>query len=385
MWTSQYDPEVVEQSFPVYLKQIGDTLNYLQNNWPYNDIESACIQFDKSGPFGNAIRFNQGYIFGEVPRSSFDNTVLDIHGREPFTIIAWVKFIGERHMVAGIWDEGGWNKYSGNRQAALFSGLFGDQKGVIAHISATGAASFPQSTIDGSQYARLRAIDGKGFENDQWVCMAMTFNPDSEQVTAYLNGEITKKHQTDPVAQDVYRYEKEELSNPYQYKWPVYSPRSFILKYNGYDVESSGINEHWLHVDLNNSNITYGLNYPENVKVNKRYRINLDIQRNGNSILSYPLKFEVKDGDRKKLKIEKMIIPDDILMTSLELRNWGKWKRVGSEVRYTISKGAPFTFGRALGLGSEDLDEGTELFIDGVAVFNRVLSEDELRKLSFGL
>jgi hypothetical protein len=29
------------------------------------------------------------------------------------------------------------------------------------------------------------------------------------------------------------------------------------------------------------------------------------------------------------------------------------------------------------------IDHGTELFIDGVAVFNRVLGEEELRKMSF--
>ena len=80
-------------------------------------------------------------------------------------------------MVAGIWDEGGWSKYAGSRQVALFAGLF-NQKGTIAHVSATGAASFPQSSVSGSQYARLRAIDAQPFDNDQWVAMAATFNPE---------------------------------------------------------------------------------------------------------------------------------------------------------------------------------------------------------------
>ncbi len=43
----------------------------------------------------------------------------------------------------------------------------------------------------------------------------------------------------------------------------------------------------------------------------------------------------------------------------------------------------PFAFGRALGLGTEPIDDGTQLYIDGVAVFNRVLSKDELKELAF--
>lgn len=381
-WTSYYDTQVTDHGFPVYLKHIGDTGFYLQNSWPYDDQDSR-LQFDRSGPFGHAVHFNQGYIFGEVPRTSFDKTPLDIQGRSPFTIIAWVKFTGERHMVAGIWDEGGWNKYSGRRQMALFGGLFGNQKGVLAHISATGAASFPQSTIEGAQYARLRAIDGRSFENDQWIAMAMTFDPDKEQVTAYLNGTATQKYQTDPVARDVFRYEKEVLSNPFRFDWPVYSPRSFILKYNGYSVETSGVYEHWLHIDLNHRRVTYGLDYPQNVKLKARYRVNLNIQRHSNSLFSRPLRFRVTEGKSKELPGDEIILPDDVIITTLEKRDQGRWKRVGSELRYTVSEGAHFTFGRALGLGSEELEDGTQLFMDGVAVFNRVLSEEELRNLSF--
>jgi len=48
-----------------------------------------------------------------------------------------------------------------------------------------------------------------------------------------------------------------------------------------------------------------------------------------------------------------------------------------------ITEGAPFTFGRALGLGLDVLEDGSQLFVDGVAVFNRVLSENELKSLCF--
>ena len=136
-WTSYHDPEVVSQGYPVLLRRIGDAKAYTPSEWPYID-ESSKLSFDTTGPFGHAINVNQGYIFAEVPRSAFDQSPLDLHGRKPFTLIAWIKFTGRRHMVAGIWDEGGWDKYGGRRQVALFGGLFGS-KGVIAHISATGS------------------------------------------------------------------------------------------------------------------------------------------------------------------------------------------------------------------------------------------------------
>lgn len=380
-WTSNYDEHVTDHSYTVYLKHIGDTSHYIQNNWPYDDRASR-LQFDDGGPLGHAVYFNQGYIFGEVPRYLFANTPLDIHGRKPFTIVAWVKFIGKRHMVAGIWDEGGWNKYTGRRQVALFSGLF-DSQSVIAHISATGAASFPQSEIDGAQYARQRAIDGKSFENGNWVAMAMTYDPGRKEVTAYLNGIMTPRYQTDPVANDVFRFEGEELSNPFYFKWPAYSPRNFILKYNGYNVEDTGIYEHWLEIDLNQNRVMYDVDYKENAEPDSRYKITLDILRRNVSLLSQPLKFEAIRGRSVAIPIDKKIQPSDVIITSLEEKKAGKWMPVGSEVRHTVTEGAPFTFGRALGLGSEVREDGTQLFIDGVAVFNRVLYEEELRDLSF--
>ena len=75
--------------------------------------------------------------------------------------------------------------------------------------------------------------------------------------------------------------------------------------------------------------------------------------------------------------------PGDEIITSLEVNEDGDWKRVGKEIHYRLREGAPFTFGRALGLGTEPIDHGTQLFIDGVTVFNRVLSNDELLELSF--
>ncbi len=380
-WISHYDPQTTDRPFPLYLKQIGDQKNYPPPEWPYSDSNSELL-FDHSGPFGKAIRFNKGYVYGAVPRQTFDKTLLDLHGRRPFTMIVWAKFIGERHMAAGIWDEGGWHKYAGRRQAALFGGLF-QQKGVIAHISATGAASYPQSNVKGAQYARVRAIDGQAFENDQWISMAMTYDPEKKEVKAYLNGKMTPLKLTDPVAQDVYHYQEEQIANPLQFEGPVFSPRSFTLKYNGYNLIEDGVSEHRLQVDLENLKLSYRQDGSKAGNLGDTYRILFDLKRAGKSILDTPLIMEAKNDQTAKLPPGLNVHDGDEVLTSLEVLENGKWRQIGTQLQSNITQGAPFTFGRALGLASEEIDHGSQLYLDGVAVFNRALKEEELRKLSF--
>jgi hypothetical protein len=81
--------------------------------------------------------------------------------------VARIKEIFEPWQLAGIWDEGGWDKYGGRRRIALFGGLFGS-KGVIGHVSSTGASSYPQSTVSGSQYARCAWSDSIRSAHWRW-------------------------------------------------------------------------------------------------------------------------------------------------------------------------------------------------------------------------
>lgn len=383
-WSSRFDPRVVDRGFPVYLRRLDDPHRYSPENWPYQQDERSQLMYDTSGPFGRALRCNRGYVFAEVPREEFDQTPLDIHGRTPLTLVAWVKFSGDRHFVAGIWDEGDWGKYSGRRQFALFGGLFGSQ-GVIAHISATGAASFPQSTAPGSQYARMRAVDGAAFPNGRWVCMAMTFDPHSQTVTAYRNGRATPHVLPDPVILSVYGDAAPREANPFPFTWPIYSPRSFILKFNGYNYTESGVYEHWLEVDLENRRITYGRNPPRSQSGTK-YRVTINLFRDGRQILPRPVSVPVEPGSSFPLPDEFNWQWGDELEAALyesKAEADHSAQPVGTPARRAILFGAPFTFGRALGLGGIRLDKGTQVWIDGVAVFNRVLSPSELEAIAF--
>jgi len=380
VWRSYYDKNTIDRSFPLYLRQIGDNKNYSTGDWPHADPDSRLI-YDRSGPFGNAVRFNRGYIYGAVPRESFDGTLLDLHGRQAFTLIAWMKFTGKRHMVAGIWDEGGWEKYSGRRQVALFGGLF-SQKGLIAHISATGASSYPQSEIPGSQYARVRAIDGQGFEDGQWVMMAMSYDPEKAEVSASLNGKMTPLEKTDPIAQDVFRYPKPQPANPLPFAGPIFSPLSFILKFNGYSLEKDGISEHRLLVDLKEGKISYEQEGTRARSPERSFRLTFGLTRGEKRILPKPVVLEAVHGQTVSLLLSEKVKAGDEVITSLEVLENGRWTQVGSQIRKKIREGAPFTFGRALGLASEEIEHGSDLYLDGVAVFNRVLPMEELRRLS---
>lgn len=381
IWTSHRDAATIDQSFPLHLRRIGDTTDYTPDNWPYTDADSK-IQYDHGGPFGKAVHFNKGYIYGAVPRATFDNTLLDMHGKKPFTLITWMKFTGERHLVAGIWDEGGWAKYSGRRQVALFGGLF-SRDGLIAHISKTGASSFPQSELSGSQYARVRAIDGADFENGAWVALAMTYDPDKNEVVAYLNGKMTALKKTDPIEQDVYQYDTDQVANPLYFTGPVYSPRAFTIKYNGYLSPEAAIKEHRALVDLNEGLVRYERDSVSVEWVGERYRLLLDVQRNNNSILAEPVVMDATHGHTTTLSFREPVQEGDMVMTSLEKQNGNNWEMIGTRIERIIPQGAPFTLGRALGLASEEIEHGSQLFIDGVAVFSRVLGGEELVRLSF--
>ncbi|MCF6312968.1 MAG: glycoside hydrolase family 5 protein [Verrucomicrobiales bacterium] len=399
-WGSYFDPKVVERSFPVKLKRIGDPKSYTAESWAYQD-EKSKLMTDQSGPFGKGVRFNKGYIYAGVDRKEFDGTPLNMHGKTPFTMIAWCKYIpgAKRHMVAGIWDEGGWSRYEGRRQIALFGGMF-NRKGIVVHISATGAASHPQSNHKYAATARIAAIDGQAFEDGQWVAMATCYDPEKGELSAYLNGKMTQASADfkEYISEEVFPHKKKQSFNPYSFNYPIYSPHAFVIKYNGYNFKDDGIGEHRISVDLDALTLIY--EQEKRLPKEKSFRILFDVIRDDKSLLGDAMEIKGEHQLQTKIPLSVKIQNGDIIVTSLEQEQQGQWKQVGTVVKRTISEGAPFTFGRALGLGSDDLkgakwgemgkgadsmEYGSKIYIDGVAVFNRVLTEGELKNLSFGL
>lgn len=372
-WQSTYDPAAAEKSYPLYLRRAMDPKLYCAEDWPYQPL-----LWDTTGPLGRAIRFQRGHVFAEVPRATFDRGALDIHGRMPFTMVAYVKYVGPRLLVAGVWDAGsndgtGWDRHAGRRQYAIFTNLFESQS-TVAHLSATGASSYPQSTFPGSQFARIRAIDGDVLADGQWACVAMTFEPDTGALTAYLNGIAHPCFKTDPVERSVYHIKDEISANPVTFKHPIYHPLRFMMKFDGYDVQSTGVYEHRLDVNLFNRTITYEHDKQVNADTNG-YDITIDVLRDDQSILDKPLHINAQHGNMVSLPITPQT--GDQIVAQLHLPT----QSVGHPIRKTVSGGAPFTIGRTT-VEYDTLEHGSDFFVDGVAVFNRVLRTDELRRLA---
>ncbi len=368
---SRYDASLDMVALPFLLSQVGDDNAYPISKWPYAG-GAAQLVFPDDGHFGRSIRLNQGHLFGIVPREMFDGSLLDVNRRQGFTMVAWLRFTGERHLIGGIWDEGGWDRYGGRRQVALFGGLFG-QRGVIAHVSATGAACYPQSTADGAQYARTRAIDGATIDTGEWVSVAMTFDPASDQVTAYKNGVASSVLLTDPVMADALGIDETVPANPIQFADTIFHPNSTLLKFSGFDYKDGMVIEHRLAIDFGAGSLEYQQVGKEDATV---FRVR------GRGRAGDTFAFEV---DRNAPFATFEPAARGQVTASLEVWTGNGWSRIANDLSYTVQQGAPFTFGRAPGVGTHGLDFGSQLDLSGFAVFNRTLSSAELAAIAFTL
>ena len=378
-WTSHRDPRASDREYPLGLRRIGDPKSYDPETWPYRD-ERSRLTYDTTGPFGSAVRMNQGYVFAAVPREAFDRASLDIRGQMPLTLIAWVKLTSRRHFVAGIWDEGGWRKYSGGRQYALFTGLGVGPRSSQGHVSSTGAATYPQSHAAGAQYARLQAADGRDIPDGVWAALAMTRDPERAEVRMFLDGVATPRSHVDEIAADVFGDAAPDSVNPLCFTGPIYSPWNFLLKFNGYD-RSSGVYEHMLHVETESGRVTYRRSVVDPSTALGPFRVTVDVRRDGRSIVSEPILFDAGHGAFVTVDALKSARAGDRILATLEVKEAGAWRVIGAPVQRAMGEGAPFTIGRALGLGAEKINFGGTFYVDGVAVFNRVLSEEELSGL----
>lgn len=370
---------ISENPFPLYLRSRKKPNEmYSTKTWPYESVFQ-----DSTGPFGNAIKIDRGYTYATCVRSDFENTPLNIYGKQPFTLITWIKFFGtSRHHIVGIWEEGENNenkRYNGKRQFALFW-LNKFPNKVFGHISATGAASFPQSNASGSIYARIRAVNGTQLENGKWYAIALTY--DGEKATCFVNGDATNYYYEDGVEnveEDVYGDAFNPLTNPKDFTWGVYEPRNFIVKFNGYSIKTGSFYEQFVCVDLLNENpsITYGFKAPDSLSHGSNYHVSYHFERNGDTITGSSGSFKISyDGNgRSSINSSLKIQAGDILNVSL----FNGDKRVGTEIKRTIEDGAPFS----LGWIQSKIVNGNQGYYDGVAVFNRVLNEKEIHELSF--
>ena len=186
-----------------------DAANYIRDYWgagptaTYQDFPQLG-----RGPFGNAIRIVKETDpdfrpFLYVPRSRLHDTPLDIKGAgKSVSVVVWAIRESGNHALAGIWHEGTDLKQQettgiakverGQRQYALFAGL-NKQGSACGHVSENGASSFmnkyalhKSNSID--QSPEIPADSPAGVLDASWQCFAMTFNHEKDELTGWLNG-----------------------------------------------------------------------------------------------------------------------------------------------------------------------------------------------------
>lgn len=321
------------------------------------------------GPFGQAVRFDDPLSKDNlpvlsVPRNKLHNSALDIKGKgKSVTMVVWMLYEKGNHAIAGMWHEGTVTprnkppviQVPGKRQYGLFAGLQAHRGGVGAHISENGGSSF------GNIYARHLAATPKKMKKIKpnikpadsdlyWNAVGMVFNNEENSVTAYLNGS------TDEIWEE----------NPK-------SSRFFQYTYNA-----------WLQGQLAAQD---GIQPGEDVDFPKDQFYNLP---EGN-----PLKVEIVEqtSDRivrletypfSKLEVTYQVKADGSLGKALK-RDLVALKSnpyfFGHDIYEpkSLEQGGPFTIGRVI---HSNRHATLSAWIGGVAVFDRALCDEEMKKLA---
>ena len=344
-----------------------DVANYVKDYWGKGrDATYADFPLIMSGPFGQAIQIKnekdhdfRPFLF--IPRARLHDTPLDIKGaNKSVSIVVWAIRESGNHALAGIWHEGtdlkqkqseGIKKVErGQRQYALFAGL--EKHGsACGHVSENGGGSFAHKyawhkcySIDISPLvpssSTIEILD------NSWECFAMTFDSNKQEITAWLNGK----------SGDVWQ-EDVKTKAP-----PIY--RAWLQGKIGITPGVSGTKDHSFPTDQY-------YNPPEDNPVS----VKIISQSEHERVELQEFQFtRLKVIYHKNEKGDFTIFSKDL--TEVRLNPWWFPHSIYSP---TPSEGGPFSIGRVIHSGR---GVGFTGWIGGVAVFEKALTSEELKKLS---
>jgi hypothetical protein len=321
------------------------------------------------GPFGQAVRFSSPKSKTDlpvltVPRKNLHDSPLDIKGKgKSVSMVVWLLYERGNHAIAGMWHEGTVTprgqppvvQEPGKRQFGLFAGLQANKGGIGAHISENGGSSF------GNIYARHLASeptkmkqikpDMKPSQTDKyWNAVGMVFHNEENRVTAYVNGS----------AKEVW------VENPKESRFFEHAYRAWQ---QGQLADIDGIQS---GEDVNFPKDQY-YRLPEDEPVETKI-----IERTSDRIVrleTYPF---------SKIEATYQVKPDGKLGKPLK-RDLVSLKSNPYYFGYDIyapkklEQGGPFTIGRVI---HSNRHATLSAWIGGVAVFDRALSDEEMKKLA---
>ncbi len=339
--------------------------NYVRDYWG-EGREATQGDFPNlgRGPFGNAIRIKKEedatfrpLLF--VPRERLHGSALDIKGAgRSVTVVVWAIRESGNHALAGIWHEGTDLKEKetggvkrverGRRQYALFAGL-NKAGSACGHVSENGASSFLNKyALHKSNSAEVApevpAESPVELLDRSWVCFAMTFDDERDELVGWLNG----------VAGDRW------LVNPKQDRLLVSAWEAYR---QGWMAGLPGLQE---GEDECFPKDQY-YNPPEDVPV----AVNV-LREAGDE------RVELREYRYTKVRVE-LRGGEEVgrELVALRLNPW--WYPHGLYEPEDAAEGGPFTIGRVI---HSSRGVGFTGWIGGVAVFGRALGAEELGKLA---
>ncbi len=343
-----------------------DAGNYVKDYWGTGrEATYADFPILGRGPFGNAIRIVKETDpdfrpFLWVPRSRLHDTPLDIKGAgKSVTVVVWAIRESGDHALAGIWHEGTDLKEKstatiakverGQRQYALFAGL-NKPGSACGHLSENGAKSFGHIyAMHKCNSAAIAPTVPAGAPNEvldkSWQCFAMTFDHEKDELTGWLNGVSGDRWQDNPGKKE------SQVSTAYN----AYMQGHFA-KLPGKQV---GENE----------------SFPKDQYYNPPEGEPLSVK-----VLRESPDERVELREHRFTKIEvtlrggKEVARD---LVALRLNPW--WYPHDLYTPKDAQSGGPFTIGRVI---HSSRSVGFTGWIGGVAVFDRALSAEELRRLA---
>ena len=347
-----------------------DAANYVRDYWGEGrEATYADFPLLNDGPFGQAIRIREEsdpnfrpFLF--VPRTRLHDTPLDIKGDgKSVTVVVWAIRESGNHALAGIWHEGTDLKQSstasiqkverGQRQYALFAGL--NRPGsACGHISENGASSFLNKyALHKCNSLRVAPAVNADVPAEQlaasWQCFAMTFDDQKDEITGWLNGESGERWLRNPKSNNLLSYAHNAYMQGHYARTPGMQEGqdSDFPKAQYYSPPEGEVSEmEVLHDD-------------ESQRVERR--------RHRYTEVVVTLEKDESGG----------WVETDRDLIGLRLNPW--WYPHGIYSPANKDEGGPFTIGRVI---HSSRSVGFTGWIGGVGVFDRALSDVELKKLA---
>ncbi len=342
-----------------------DAANYINDYWGIGR-KATYADFPQlgQGPFGNAIRIVKEsdpnfrpFLF--VPRSRLHDTPLDIKGaNKSVSVVVWAIRESGNHALAGIWHEGTDLKQKetseiakverGQRQYALFAGL-NKQGSACGHVSENGASSFLNKYAlhkcnSLGQSPEVPADSPTEVLDASWQCFAMTFDHDRNELTGWLNGVSGDRWLDDP-----------KKDNLISYAYNAYMQAHYARLPGQQEGEVATFPSDQFYSP------------PEDQLVSSTVVTDSNDKR-----------IELREYKYTKVQVEfKNGIEVSRDLIALRLNPW--WYPHDIYIPKDSTSGGPFTIGRVI---HSSRSVGFTGWIGGVAVFDRALTESELRALA---